>query len=47
MQEQFLGVLPLMHLENYYKKATILINQLELINLKEDESKHNATVFYE
>lgn len=47
MQEQFLGVLPLMHLENYYKRAQILINQLEFINLKEDESKHNATVLYE
>lgn len=47
MQEQFLGIVPLMHLGNYYKRAQILINQLELINLKEDESKHNATVFYE
>lgn len=46
MQEQFLGILPLMYLENYYKRAQILINQLELINLKEDEREHNVTVLW-
>lgn len=47
MQEQFLGILPLIHLGNYYKGAQIMINQLELINSREDESKHNVAMFYE
>lgn len=47
MQEQFLGILPFIHLGNYNKRAQIMINQLELINSREDESKHNVAMFYE